>query len=47
MAKQEPVIIRNPVPTVEEARIRLGISKKRAKKIREIMDTPVSRRKKA
>lgn len=43
--KQKPVIIRTPIPTVEEVAKRLGISKKRQKKIREIMNTPVKRKK--
>lgn len=37
--------IRNPVPTVEETRIRLGMSKRRVKQIRKIMASPVSSRK--
>jgi hypothetical protein len=45
MAKQEPVIIRNPVPTVEEFRKSIGMSKKRADRIRKIMETPVPRKK--
>ena len=46
MAKQKPVIIRTPVPTVEEFRKAIGMSKKRADRIRKIMETPVPRKKK-
>ena len=42
----KPVAVRSPVPTVEETRVRLGISKKRVAEIRKIMETPVPRRKK-
>ncbi len=43
--KQKPVVITTPVPTLEEFRVMLGISKKRAAKIGKIMETPVPRRK--
>jgi hypothetical protein len=43
MAKQKPVIIRTPVPTVEEMRIRLGMSKRRAEQIKKIMLSPVKK----
>ena len=36
--KQKPVVIRTPVPTLEEFRRAIGMSKARAKRIREIMD---------
>jgi hypothetical protein len=45
MAKQKLVIIRTSIPTVEETRIRLGMSKAHAERIRNIMETPVPRKK--
>ena len=45
MAKQKPVIIRTPVPTVEEFRKAIGMSKKRADRIRKIMEPSVRRKK--
>ena len=38
--KHKPVVVRTPVPTVEEMRKALGMSKKRAEQIKEIMATP-------
>jgi hypothetical protein len=46
MLKRKPVIVRTPMPTIEEVRMELGMSKKEAMQIRKIMETPVSRRKK-
>lgn len=36
--KQKPVVIRTPMPTLEEFRRAIGMSKARAKRIKEIMD---------
>ena len=44
--KQKPHIIGNPVPTVEETRVRLGMSKKHVERIKEIMASPSPRRRK-
>jgi hypothetical protein len=43
MAKQKPVIIRTTVPSVEETRKRLGMSKRRAEQIKKIMLSPVKK----
>lgn len=38
MAKKKPVVIKTPYPTVEQVRKELGVSKKRAKEIKKMMD---------
>lgn len=36
--KQKPFTVKNPVPTVEEMRKALGMSKRRVERIRRIME---------